>query len=64
MANRSFDVRISKLHAKRQSKTSQVERDALTVIITYLDELSARKVAGDLTVQGEIVAVNNYLRSL
>ena len=63
MTNRNFNMRLSKLYAKRQSKTSQVESVALTAIITYLDELAARKVAGDPTVQVEIVAVNNYLRS-
>jgi len=63
MIHRSFAKRVSKLHSKRQSKTSQVEREALTVIITYLDELAAHKRSGDPTVQDEIIAVNKYLRS-
>ena len=63
MTNRSFDMRLSKLHAKRRPKIPQVEREALNVLITYLDELAARKVSGDPTVQDEIIAVNNYLRS-
>lgn len=63
MIHRSFDKRVSKLVAKRQSKTSQVERKALADIITYLDGLAARKVAGDPTVQAEIEAVNRFLRA-
>ena len=63
MTNRNFKMRLSKLYAKRQSKTSQVESEALTAIITYLDELAARKVAGDPIVQNEIEAVNDFLRA-
>lgn len=63
MTNRSFDMRLSKLYAKRRPKISQVEREALNVLITYLDELAARKVSGDPTVQDEIDVVNKYLGS-
>ena len=63
MTNRNFNMRLSILYAKRQSKTSQVESVALTAIITYLDELAARKVAGDPIVQNEIEAVNDFLRA-
>jgi len=63
MTNRNFNMRLSILYAKRQSKTSQVESVALTAIITYLDELAARKVAGDPIVQNEIGAVNDFLRA-
>lgn len=64
MTHRGFGKRVSKLDAKRQSNTSQVEREALAEIITYLDELAARKVMGDLSVQAEIEAVNKFLKAL
>ena len=59
----SFDKRVSKLNAKRQRKTSQVEREALAEIITVLDELAARKIMGDPFVHAEIEVVNKFLRT-
>ena len=47
----------------RQSKPTQVEREALASIIAYLDELAARKVLGDPFVQAEIEAVNTFFRA-
>ena len=59
----SFEKRVAKLNAKRQSKTSEVEREALADIITYLDDLAARKIMGDPFVQAEIEAVNTLFRA-
>ena len=47
----------------RQSKPTQVEREALANIIAYLDELAARKVLDDPFVQSEIEAANTFLRA-
>ena len=63
MAHRNFDKRLTVLQRQQISRSSVTETAALSSIITYLDELAARKVSGDPTVQDEIIAVNNYLRS-
>ena len=63
MTYRSFDKRVSKLDAARQSTPTQIEQEALADIIAYLDELAARKVDGDPFVQAEIEAVNTFLRA-
>ena len=63
MKYRSFDKRVSKLDAARQSTPTLVEREALAGIIAYLDALTARKVNGDPYVQAEIDAVNTSLRA-
>ena len=63
MTHRNFYKRVLKLDAERQSKTSPMEREALTEIIAYFDALAARKVNGDPYVQAEIEAVNKFLRA-
>ena len=63
MTFRSFDKRVCKLDTMRQSKPTQVEREALANIIAYLDELAARKVLGDPFVQSEMEAANTFLRA-
>lgn len=63
MLHRNFDTRLALLQRQHNSKSSATETAALSIIITYLNELAARKVSGDPTVQDEIIAVNNYLRS-
>ena len=63
MTHRNFYKRVSKLDAERQSKTSQMEQEALTEIIAHLDALAARKVDGDPFVQAEIEALNKFLRA-
>ena len=64
MKYRSFDKRVSKLDAARQSTPTLVEREALAGIIAQLDALAARKVDGDPFVQAEIEAVNTFLTAL
>jgi len=63
MAQSSFDRRLALLQRQQNSIASATETAALFALLTYLDELAARKVSGDPTVQDEIIAVNNYLRS-
>jgi hypothetical protein len=63
MAHRNFNARLTLLQRQQNSRSSAAETAALSAVITYLDELAARKRSGDPTVQDEIVAVNNYLQS-
>ena len=63
MAHRNFDTRLAHLQRQQNSRSSVTEATALCAIITYLNKLAARKRSGDPTVQDEIIAVNNLLRS-
>ena len=54
MILQQLDKRLSRIAAKVPEKPNQEAEAAFKAIITYLDELAARKAAGDPEVQAEI----------
>ena len=54
MTSQQLDKRLSRIAAKVPEKPNQEAEAAFKAIITYLDELAARKAAGDPEVQAEI----------
>ena len=54
MILQQLDKRLSRIAAKVPEKPNQEAEAAFKAIICYLDELAARKAAGDPEVQAEI----------
>jgi predicted NBD/HSP70 family sugar kinase len=54
MTSQHLDKRLSRIAAKVPEKPNPRAQAAFKAIITYLDELAARKAAGDPEVQAEI----------
>ena len=54
MTSQQLDKRLSRIAAKVPEKPNQEAEAAFKAIICYLDELAARKAAGDPEVQAEI----------
>ena len=54
MTSQQLNKRLSRIAAKVPEKPNQRAQAAFKAIITYLDELAARKAAGDPEVQVEI----------
>ena len=54
MTSQQLDKRLSRIAAKVPEKPNQEAEAAFKAIISYLDELAARKAAGDPEVQAEI----------
>jgi uncharacterized membrane protein len=54
MTSQQLDKRLSRIAAKTPEKVNPEAEAAFKAIITYLDELAARKAAGDPEVQAEI----------
>ena len=54
MTSQQLDKRLSRIAAKVPEKPNQEAQAAFKAIISYLDELAARKAAGDPQVQAEI----------
>jgi uncharacterized membrane protein len=54
MTSQQLDKRLSRIAAKTPEKVNPEAEAAFKAIITYLDELAARKAAGDPEVQKEI----------
>ena len=54
MTSQQLDTRLSRIAAKTPEKVNPEAEAAFKAIISYLDELAARKAAGDPEVQAEI----------
>ena len=54
MTSQQLDKRLSRIAAKTPEKVNPEAEAAFKAIISYLDELAARKAAGDPEVQAEI----------
>ena len=54
MTSQQLDKRLSRIAAKTPEKVNSEAEAAFKAIITYLDELAARKAAGETEVQAEI----------
>ncbi|OAH06727.1 hypothetical protein pfor_22c2260 [Rhodobacteraceae bacterium SB2] len=62
MTSQQLDKRLSRIAAKVPEKPNQEAEAAFKAIITYLDELAARKAGGDPDVQAEIEMAAKALR--
>ena len=54
MTSQQLETRLSRIAAKTPEKVNPEAEAAFKAIISYLDELAARKAAGDPEVQAEI----------
>ena len=54
MTSQQLDKRLSRIAVKVPEKPNQEAEAAFKAIISHLDELAARKAAGDPDVQAEI----------
>jgi uncharacterized membrane protein len=54
MTSQQLDKRLSRIAAKTPEKVNPEAEATFKAIISYLDELAARKAAGDPEVQAEI----------
>lgn len=63
MAIGSFKRRLTGLEFRHSTLPSDEEKAALNEVIVYLNSLAARKVNGDPSVQFEIDAVNDFLKT-
>ena len=54
MTSQQLDKRLSRIAAKTPEKVNPEAEAAFKAIICYLDELAARKAAGEPEVQAEI----------
>ena len=54
MSFQQLETRLSRIAAKTPEKVNPEAEAAFKAIISYLDELAARKAAGDPEVQAEI----------
>ena len=54
MTSQQLETRLLRIAAKTPEKVNPEAEAALKAIICYLDELAARKAAGDPEVQAEI----------
>ena len=62
MTSQQLDKRLSRIAAKVPEKPNQEAEAAFKAIITYLDELAARKAGGDPKVQKEIEGVSEFMK--
>jgi len=62
MSFQQFETRLSRIAAKTPEKVNPEAEAAFKAIICYLDELAARKAAGDPEVQAEIELAAKALR--
>ncbi|MDA8636244.1 hypothetical protein N9L70_07650 [Rhodobacteraceae bacterium] len=62
MSFQQLETRLSRIAAKTPEKVNPEAEAAFKAIICYLDELAARKVAGDPNVQAEIELAAKALR--
>jgi len=62
MTSQQLDKRLSRIAAKTPEKVNPEAEAAFKAIICYLDELAARKAAGDPEVQAEIELAAKALR--
>ena len=62
MTSQQLDKRLSRIAAKVPEKPNPEAEAAFKAIICYLDELAARKGAGDPEVQAEIELAAKALR--
>lgn len=63
MATGSFKRRLTGLEFRHSTLPSDEEKAALNEVIVYLNSLAARKVNGDPSVQFEIDAVIDFLKT-
>ena len=62
MTSQQLNKRLSRIAAKVPEKPNQEAEAAFKAIICYLDELAARKAAGDPEVQKEIEGVSEFMK--
>ena len=62
MSFQQLKTRLSRIAAKTPEKVNPEAEAAFKAIICYLDELAARKAAGDTEVQAEIELAAKALR--
>ena len=62
MSFHQLETRLSRIAAKTPEKVNPEAEAAFKTIICYLDELAARKAAGDPEVQAEIELAAKALR--
>ncbi len=62
MSFQQLETRLSRIAAKTPEKVNPEAEAAFKAIIYYLDELAARKAAGDPEVQAEIELAAKALR--
>ena len=62
MSFQQLETRLSRIAAKTPEKVNPEADAAFKAIICYLDELAARKAAGDPEVQAEIELAAKALR--
>ena len=62
MSFQQLETRLSRIAAKTPETVNPEAEAAFTAIICYLDELAARKAAGDPEVQAEIELAAKALR--
>ena len=62
MSFHQLETRLSRIAAKTPEKVNPEAEAAFKAIICYLDELAARKAAGDPEVQAEIELAAKALR--
>ena len=62
MTSQQLDKRLLRIAAKVPEKPNQEAEAAFKAIICYLDELAARKAAGDPEVQKEIEGVSEFMK--
>ena len=62
MTSQQLDKRLLRIAAKVPEKPNPEAEAAFKAIICYLDELAARKAAGDPEVQKEIENVSDFIK--
>ena len=62
MSFQQLETRLSRIAAKTPEKVNPEAEAAFKAIISYLDELAARKAAGDPEVQAEIEMAEKALK--
>ena len=62
MTSQQLDKRLLRIAAKVPEKPNPEAEAAFKAIICYLDELAARKAAGDPEVQKEIESVSDFMK--
>ena len=62
MTSQQLETRLLRVAAKVPEKPNQEAEAAFKAIISYLDELAARKAAGDPEVQQEIESVSEFIK--
>ena len=62
MTSQQLDKRLSRIAAKVPERPAPEAEATFKAIISYLDELAARKAAGDPEVQKEIESVSEFMK--